>query len=233
MPHSLRLYLSTSDPCNYLDDKHSSNLFVDPEAPMNEVIYSQLAQQGFRRSGDNVYRPHCQSCQECKAVRLSISEFQKSRQQRRTWNRNSDLTTIITATPNREEHLMLFNRYVKSRHLGGGMDDVEGEEPFRFLLSPWGNTLFYEFRDQQGILLSVAVCDELLDGLSAVYSYFDPGESKRSLGVMSVLWQIEQAKKMQLPYLYLGYWIPECQKMSYKTNYQPLQWFDEKQWCTL
>ncbi|VAW88864.1 Arginyl-tRNA--protein transferase [hydrothermal vent metagenome] len=233
MTHSLRLLLSAPHPCSYLDEPQSSTLFVDPEATIDTNIYSQLAQQGFRRSGDHIYRPHCQSCQECKAVRLPVTQFQPSRQQRRTWNRNSDLIITVTTTPDRQEHLALFKRYINARHSGGGMDEMTGEAPFEFLQSPWGSTLFYEFRDQQGILLSVAVSDQLLNGLSAVYSYFEPSESKRSLGVMSVLWQIEQATEMQLPFLYLGYWISGSQKMSYKTNYQPLQWFDGERWLSL
>ncbi len=233
MNHSLRLLLSAPHPCSYLDEPQSSTLFVDPEATVDTNIYSQLAQQGFRRSGDHIYRPHCQSCQQCKAVRLPVARFQPSRQQRRTWNRNRDLITTVTTTPDRQEHLALFERYIRARHSGGGMDEMTGDAPFEFLQSPWGSTLFYEFRDQQGNLLSVAVSDPLLDGLSAVYSYFEPSESKRSLGVMSVLWQIEQAIQRQLPFLYLGYWIADSPKMSYKANYQPLQWFDGEGWPPL
>ena len=114
-------------PCSYLDDREASDLFIDPDAPMNGTIYSQLAQQGFRRSGSHIYRPHCGSCTECKAVRLNVADFQRSRQQRRCWNRNRDLTVTATPTPNRSEHLALFERYVKSRHSGGGMDEFEGE----------------------------------------------------------------------------------------------------------
>lgn len=233
MTHSLRLLLSAPHPCSYLDEVQSSTLFVDPEAVTNADTYSQLVQQGFRRSGEHIYRPHCQNCQQCKAVRLPVTQFQPSRQQRRTWNRNSDLVTTVTTTPDRQEHLALFERYIRARHSGGGMDEMSGDASFEFLQSPWGSTLFYEFRDQQGVLLSVAVSDQLLSGLSAVYSYFEPNESKRSLGVMSVLWQVEQAKQMQLPFLYLGYWIPGCQKMSYKANYQPLQWFNGERWLSL
>ena len=168
MTHSLRLLLSTPHPCSYLDDAQSSTLFIDPEAAINADIYSQLAQQGFRRSGDHIYRPHCQSCQECKAVRLPVAEFQPSRQQRRTWNKNNDLITTVTTTPNRQEHLALFKRYISARHSGGGMDEMTGEAPFEFLQSPWGSTLFYEFRDQQGVLLSVAVSDQLQIGRAHV-----------------------------------------------------------------
>ena len=110
------------------------------------------------------------------------------------------------------------------------MDEFEGESPFDFFQGKWSDTLFYEFRDSQGVLIAVAVSDLLIDGLSAVYSYFEPSESRRSLGVMCVLWQIEHAKQMTLPHLYLGYWVSDCQKMSYKANYQPLEWFDSKKW---
>ncbi len=233
MSRSLRLLLSAEHPCSYLADTSSSTLFIDPETPLDASLYSQLAQQGFRRSGDHVYRPHCPTCQECKAIRLTVSDFQASRQQRRTWNRNRDLTTTVTTTPDRQEHLALFQRYVKSRHPSGGMDEMEGNAPLEFLQSPWQKTLFYEFRDPQGALLSVAVSDQLSDGLSAVYSYFEPDESKRSLGVMSILWQIEQARQNQLPFLYLGYWIQGCRKMCYKTNYSPLQWFNGEKWQPL
>ncbi len=233
MDHSLRLLLSMPHNCSYLDNQQASDLFVDPDAPMDSFLYSQLAQQGFRRSGDNIYRPHCQSCSACKAVRLPVDEFQRSRQQRRAWQRNSDLTISATTTPNKEEHFALYQEYVKDRHEKGGMDEFEKDGLFSFFQSNWGDTLFYEFRNPQHELITVAVCDVLSDGLSAVYSYFKPCESKRSLGVMAVLWQIEQAKQFGLPYLYLGYWIDECQKMSYKKNYQPLTWFDGKTWSKL
>ena len=200
---------------------------------MNSIIYSQVAQQGFRRSGSHIYRPHCKTCSECKAVRLSVEEFQRSRQQRRTWNKNQDLTVAQTSTPDRNEHLALFNRYVKSRHLGGGMDEFEDEGPFDFFQGEWSDTLFYEFRDTERALVAVAVADRLLDGLSAVYSYFDPEQSHRSLGVMCVLWQIEQAKQQSLPFLYLGYWIADSRKMRYKRNYQPLEWFDGQKWVAI
>ena len=233
MTHSLRLLLSMPHPCSYLAEQTASDLFIDPAAPMNAVIYSQLAQQGFRRSGDHIYRPHCSNCTQCKPVRLKVDSFKRSRQQRRCWNKNLDLTITTTRTPDRKEHLALFERYVKSRHSGGGMDEFEGDGPFDFFKGEWSETLFYEFRDPQEALIAVAVSDQLLDGLSAVYSYFDPNESSRSLGVMSVLWQIEQAREMSHPYLYLGYWIANSQKMRYKSNYQPLEYFEEEQWHLL
>ena len=230
MTYSLRLLLSAPHPCSYLSEQQASDLFIDPDAPMDTHLHSQLAQQGFRRSGNHIYRPHCQTCNACKSVRIPVSNFAPSRQQRRTWNKNSDLTITATSTPDRQSHLKLFRHYVKNRHSGGGMDEFEGEGPFDFFQSPWSNTLFYEFRNQQNTLVAVAVCDQLSDGLSAVYSYFSPNESARSLGVLAVLWQIEQAKERKLPYLYLGYWIAECRKMSYKNNYQPLEWLNDEKW---
>lgn len=233
MTHSLRLLLSTPHPCSYLEAQQASDLFIDPDAPLDNHIYSQLAQQGFRRSGNHIYRPHCQTCDACKPVRVPVSHFTPSRQQRRTWNRNQDLNVTAVTSPDRREHLKLFEKYVKNRHRGGGMDEFEDDGPFDFFQSPWSNTLYYEFRDPQETLLAVAVCDQLLDGLSAVYSYFSPDVDKRSLGVLAVLWQLERAKEMKLPYLYLGYWIAECRKMSYKKHYQPLEMFDGEKWSSL
>ncbi len=233
MPQPLRLFLSQPHPCSYLEEREATDLFIDPAVPMNSLIYTQLAQQGFRRSGSHIYRPHCAQCNECKPVRLNTEQFQPNRQQRRTWKKNSDLTVIATPTPNRTEHMALYGHYIKSRHQGGGMDEFEGDSPFTFFLGEWSDTLFYEFRNQQQQLLAVAVSDLLQDGLSAVYSYFDPEASQRSLGVMCVLWQIEQARQMQLPHLYLGYWIKDCQKMSYKNQYQPLEWYDGNCWQSL
>lgn len=233
MPHSLRLLLGMPHPCSYLEEQTASDLFIDPKAPMNTLIYSQLAEQGFRRSGSHIYRPHCSNCSQCKPVRLVVDKFIRSRQQRRTWNKNRDLSVTTTTTPDRAEHLALFGRYVSSRHRGGGMDEFEEEGPFEFFQGEWSETLFYEFRDPQYKLIAVAVCDLLLDGLSAVYSYFEPEQASRSLGVMCVLWQIEQAKQMSHPYLYLGYWIAASRKMKYKSNYQPLEWFDQPHWRPL
>jgi len=229
---SLRLFYSAPHPCSYLPQQSANNLVVDPTASMNMTIYSQLAQLGFRRSGGQVYRPHCDHCSACIPVRVPVAQFTPNRQQRRTQALNQDLRVTLTTNPDLERHSELFQRYVQQRHHDGGMGNMSGDDAFRFLRSSWSDTLFVEFhQDEQ--LLTCAVADCLQDGLSAVYSYFDPAQPKRSLGVLAVLQQIEIARQRELPYLYLGYWIKDCRKMAYKSHYRPLEGYRGKTWQPL
>ena len=160
-----------------------------------------------------------------------MQEFAPRRSQRRVWRKNQDLTVSPVAPRFNSEHFDLYCRYLNSRHEGGGMDNPTPESYIDFLTSNWSRTVFYEFRlDEQ--LLAIAVVDRLKTGLSAVYTFFDPDYSVRSLGVYAILWQIEAAKHLNLENLYLGFWIQDCQKMSYKTQYQPLEYYSHGKWQT-
>ena len=235
----ISLYLSSEHDCSYLDDRQANSLFVDPQIQMTANIYSELIQQGFRRSGSHVYTPYCKKCHDCIPVRLRVQDFSLSRSQKRCYNKNKH--TIISAKDissksltNQHEQYDLYRHYVKSRHPDGGMDDPSMDSYLDFLNSDWSDTIFFEFRDKQR-LIAVAVTDIVTDGLSAVYTFFDTSAEfyQRSLGIYAVLWQAQEARRQGLKWLYLGYWIHGCQKMSYKDNYQPLEYFYNHQWHSI
>ena len=225
-------FASPPHPCHYLPGRQAVTLFADPRAPLNPALYAQLIDYGFRRSGEHLYRPRCPGCHECIPVRVPVGRFERSRRQRRTWCRNQDLTVSRHAPTYAQEHFALYRRYVGARHSGGGMDDASPERYLEFLRSGWSDTEFYEFRAGQA-LLAVAVVDRLPQGLSAVYTFFDPQESRRSLGSYAILWEIEAARREGLPWLYLGYWVQDCRKMSYKGDYRPLQAYRDGRWGEL
>jgi len=233
------LFLTMPHACSYLDDCTATTLFVDPKYECQKKIFSRFMQLGFRRSGNLVYRPHCDNCQACISVRIPVNKFFTSRSQKRTLQRNQDIELIKTKAKYNEEHFQLYCRYQESRHPGGDMANTDPAKYMEFLLTGHTETWFYEMRlkrgkeQKVGKLLGVAVIDELIDGISAVYTFFDPGEHKRALGVFAILQEIGLAKKAGLAYVYLGYWIKDCQKMSYKKNYRPLEGFTEGKWASL
>jgi len=228
----LDFYLTPEHECSYLPWQQAMTLFADPSVCINTDVYSELIQFGFRRSGTHVYRPRCPMCDACIPIRIPVDSFQPSRSQRRIWKRNQALSIEATAAEYNDEHFQLYRRYMSSRHAGGGMDTPEPDKYAEFLINPYIDACFYEFR-LDGKLIAVAAADVLNDALSAVYTFFDPAESKRSLGGMAILWQIQQAGKLGLRHVYLGYWIKECQKMVYKDQYRPFEIFREGQWLML
>ncbi|RMG34244.1 MAG: arginyltransferase [Gammaproteobacteria bacterium] len=226
----LPLYLSAPQPCSYLAGEYSQSLFIDPEMPMTVALYSQLVRQGFRRSGGMVYRPHCLQCRQCLSARIPVADFQPRRRHRRTLRANRALRLVPTEARFREEHFRLYQRYTASRHAGGSMADSEPSEYQDFLITDWCDTHFLEFREDHR-LLGVAVTDQLRDGLSAVYTFFDPDLPSRSLGTWGILAQLDLCRQLQLPYLYLGYWVRDCAKMRYKADFRPLELFSQNRWC--
>lgn len=228
--YALRFYQTLPHACSYLDEQEATTLFLDPQQPITPEVYDALTQIGFRRSGQDLYRPHCQTCNACQSVRVRVADFKPSRQQRRTLKNNQDLSwTIVPATFSQERYL-LYENYINSRHADGDMYPAS-EEQFRvFLLVNKNWASLVEFRDPNGKLLAVAAVDKLKDGLSAIYTFFDPEQKQRSLGVFAVLWQLQQAALRQLPYVYLGYWINHCRKMNYKQAYQPLEILKQQVW---
>lgn len=223
-----RLFLTTGHPCGYLPGLTARSLVVDPNIIDNHV-YSILAQQGFRRSGDNVYRPHCSSCAQCLSLRIPVAMFHPDRSQRRTWNRNRDLHVQAVPARFNPHHYKLFRQYLEIRHPNGGMNETPPEGYLAFISSSWSDSLLYEFKLQQR-LLAVAVTDQLENALSAVYTFFDPHEAERSLGTYAILWQLDEAKRRGLRWLYLGYWVKQCAKMTYKANFRPHQVFVRDHW---
>jgi arginyl-tRNA--protein-N-Asp/Glu arginylyltransferase len=226
------LYLSMPHECGYLEDRIATTLFVDPHVPLTRGQYTALVQKGFRRSGALVYRPHCQGCNACVPVRIPVNRFAPSRAQRRNAKRNSDLVVQAVESGYRESHFDLYCRYQSARHRGGSMDVGDPVQYREFLFSSDFETRAYEFRphDDPSRLVAVAVADRLDDGLSAVYTFFDPAEQRRAPGVFGILWEIDEARRLDLPYLYLGYWIGQSPKMRYKTAYRPLQAFLHGEW---
>jgi len=220
----LPLYITRWHSCSYLPDLRARTLFVDPATPMDGATYQLLLDQGFRRSGTHVYRPACGSCQRCIPLRIPVSDFAPDRSQRRNQGHNC-AEILLRDRPARldPEHYALYRSYVRSRHANGSMADATVQRYFEFLVAPWGGeTRFLELRLGTR-LMAVAVTDRLPDGLSAVYTFFDPELSKRAPGVYAILCQIEEARRLGLAHLYLGYWIRECPKMSYKDRFRPLE----------
>lgn len=228
----LFFYRSTPHGCGYLPGRTAATLYADPSTPKTSALYTQLLRHGFRRSGEEIYRPQCPGCQACIPVRVPVDRFRPNRIQRRTWRCNEDLQVRSVRPTGQSEHFALYRRYISARHRGGTMDHDDPEAFLAFLTARWVETLFFEFRLAEA-LLAVAVVDRLEDSLSAVYTFFDPGRSQRSLGRYAILYEIATAKDLGLRWLYLGYWIRNCRKMSYKDEFQPLETYSQGRWAAL
>lgn len=228
---SVPLFLTEKHPCSYLDGEIAQPAFVHPLFNMNANVYSGLIQQGFRRSGDEVYAPQCPNCSACIPVRIKVADFVPNRSQKRCLRKNVQTQAVVRPAEFDNTHYEMYLRYQISRHQGGLMAKSSAQDYLDFLKSAWCETFFVEFFIE-GELAAVATVDEVDHGLSAVYTFYEPKFLAHSLGVYAVLWQIERAKLMGKEFLYLGYWIKECKKMSYKSDYQPLQAFRNKQWKT-
>ncbi len=228
----LNFFASTPEPCSYLDNRKSVSAFANPHMDMDMNTYNELIRHGFRRSGGYIYRPHCPQCQECISVRIPVKAHRYSRNEKRVIRRNSDLRISVMPSRYRDEHFDLYRRYINSRHNDGSMANPNKSDYHRFLICDWTDTLFYEYRLNR-ILIAVAVCDLTDTGLSAVYTFFDPDHADRSLGHFAILNQIHETRLRDLDYLYLGYWIRNCGKMSYKRRYRPLEAYLRDQWVIL
>ena len=226
----LRLFITPSHNCSYFDDREAATLFADPEADFDMSSYQWLINQGFRRSGEHIYRPRCPACKDCIPVRVPVRDWRPRRNQRRIWNKIADQIETYPLPPRFDpNHYELYCRYIESRHPDGDMADGTPESYLHFLTAKWCTTRFVEFR-LDGELLGVAVTDYLPQGLSAVYTFFEPDREAISPGVFAVLWQIQEARRLELPWLYLGYWIPGCRKMAYKNQYRPFETYVDGQW---
>lgn len=229
---SIPLFISTPHLCSYLEGELAQSAFVSPNFELTNAIYSRLIAHGFRRSGDEVYRPQCSFCRQCVPVRLAVDDFKPSRKQKRCLQTNANTTAIIKPAVFESAHYEMYMRYQKHRHADSNMANSSPDDYINFLSSSWCDTQFVEFSIENK-LAGVAVVDYLDNSLSAVYTFFEPKFSSYGLGVYAVLWQIQQARELGLQYVYLGFWIENCQKMSYKTQYQPLQGFVNQRWQTL
>ncbi|MFN3587131.1 MAG: arginyltransferase [Moraxellaceae bacterium] len=227
----VKFFSTTAHACSYLPGEQAITLFADPKSRMDRRVYTELSDLGFRRSGNYVYRPHCATCQACVPVRIPVATFRPNRQQSRVWKRNHDLRVVARDGSFREAHYALYERYIAARHHDGDMYPPSAEQYASFLTSDWSDTCFYEFHAGEK-LVAVAVCDVMENGLSAVYTFYDPEEERRSLGTYAILWQIEEARRIGLPSLYLGYWIKNSRKMNYKIGFRPIELLINNEWLT-
>ncbi|WP_136678677.1 arginyltransferase [Neptunomonas sp. XY-337] len=230
----LHFFATPEHDCSYIEGYKAKTLFVDPQSDVSDSAYSQLSDLGFRRSGKHIYRPHCDHCQACISVRIPLIHFKSSKSHRRIINKNKDLRIEIKDPYYSDELFKLYQRYINERHHDGDMFPPSEEQFVGFLVESNQTSEFVEFylEDQ---LIAVAVVDVLQQGLSATYTFYDPSEAlnKRSLGSYAILWQLQACKSRQLPYLYLGYWVQACRKMSYKVNYRPLEFLIDGRWILI
>lgn len=230
--YRLQFYLTAAYPCSYLPDRLARSQVATPNHRVDSLLFSELVRQGFRRSGLHVYRPRCDNCRACVPVRLPVADFAPNRSQRRCWARNQDLSYALKPLVFDETHYRLYRRYQSARHAGGGMDQDDREQYRNFLLMSRVDSALIEYT-LEGRVVMVSLVDRLLDGLSAVYAFYDPGLSRRGLGVYNVLTLVELARRMGLPYVYLGYWIGDSPKMAYKRQYRPIEGLLEGRWQRL
>lgn len=225
----LALYISSEQDCDYLPQQQSRNVFIAPDAEISPDIYEQLIYLGFRRSGQHIYRPHCKTCRSCISTRIDVTNFNASRSQKRILAKTKALTFSIYPADFSEQHYQLYLRYQEHKHPGGSMQEFGRSEYRSFLCESLGNSVVFETRLNDK-LLAVSVTDIFTHSISAVYTFFDPEFSTLSLGTYSVLQQIQYAKAHAKQHVYLGYYVKDSQKMSYKSNFRPLELLTENQW---
>ena len=225
---AMKVGVTPTHTCSYLPEQYEQLIVLLDDELKSAEGYEHLLHSGFRRSGDDVYRPHCPSCQACQSLRILAAEFQASKQQLRIVKKNQDLTWSINDR-NRPEYYALYEHYINERHADGTMYPASFHQYQSFLLSDWHSPYFLEFHHQKQ-LIAVAVTDVQPMSLSAMYTFFHPDYEKRSLGTLAILTQIELAQKMKRPYLYLGYQVDACRKMNYKANFFPHERLVNKEW---
>jgi arginine-tRNA-protein transferase len=228
----LQFYATAPYGCSYLPGRVARSQVATPTHLIDAATYGDLVKIGFRRSGVFTYRPWCDNCRECVPVRLPAAAFAPNRSQRRAWKRHATLAAHERPLLFREEHYALYQSYQHARHAGGGMDNDSREQYAHFLLQTHVDSRLVEFREDDALRM-VSIVDRLDDGLSSVYTFYDPDFAEGGLGTYAILWQIEQCRRLGLAHLYLGYWIRHSRKMAYKARFHPLEALVDGIWAPL
>lgn len=228
----VKLFTTQTHPCSYLPGEEARTLFIDPEHPVSKEFHTHLSEIGFRRSGAHMYRPHCSNCQHCVACRIVVDRFTPNKRYRRILKRNEDLDVEVVDSIDSEEYYQLYEGYINKRHKDGDMYPATREQFESFLIQQHESTVFYRVKNGEK-LAAVMISDILSNGLSAVYTFYDVNEQKRSLGNYAILWQIEETRRRRLPFVYLGYWIRDCEKMNYKLQFRPIELLLNQRWIRL
>jgi arginyl-tRNA--protein-N-Asp/Glu arginylyltransferase len=228
----IRLYTTQPHACSYLPDERAQTLFIDPEFRLDKAYNSRLSEIGFRRSGAHVYRPNCEECQQCVSCRVLVNAFEPNRRFQRILKRNADIDVSPVEDISSDDYYLLYRHYINVRHADGDMYPPSREQYSSFLLKRCEGTQYYAMKVGER-LLGIMVVDHLENGLSAVYTFYDPLEEKRSLGSFAILWQLAEAKRLGLAHLYLGYWIRDSRKMRYKLDYRPLELLIRQRWLLM
>jgi len=229
----LPFFLTAPSPCPYLPGRWERKVFTKLETGEGPSLNDALTHAGFRRSQSILYRPACERCSACKSARIPVTRFEWTRSQRRLVNRNSDLTRGLEPAEATPEQYGLLQRYLDARHADGDMAGMDFFEYAGMVEDGAQRTELVEYRDADGRLIACVLVDELADGYSLVYSFFEPGHDKRSLGGFMILDHVRRALDRGLPHVYLGYWVPGSPKMDYKARYRPLEILDPGGWRLL
>lgn len=232
---TLQFYATAPYPCSYLPGKIARSQVATPSHLIHADLYGELVNAGFRRSGLYTYRPYCDECRACIATRIPVAQFQANRSQRRSWKKHQGLEIRVLNLGYQEEHYELYQQYQMTRHADDDVDRDDQDQYMQFLLQSRVNSRIVEFRDgpqdtHPGKLRMVSMIDILEQGISSVYTFFDTTNPSASYGTYSILWQIRQALELELPYLYLGYYIENSEKMSYKAKFQPIEGLIDDHW---